>query len=73
MKIITKEFNAITGEETITKRDLTPAELAERQEAEAEAAARAQAEAAAQAKRATALSKLEALGLTVDDLEALGF
>lgn len=36
-------------------------------------AAEAQAEAEAEAKRETALSKLAALGLTADDLRALGF
>ena len=72
MKIIEKEFNVLTGQETITEREETPQEIAERQAAEAEAEARAQAEAEAQAKRATAEAKLAALGLTTDDLKALG-
>ena len=72
MKIIEKEFNAMTGETTITERDLTPEEIIERQNFEAEVAAKLQAEAAAQAKRATALAKLEALGLNEADLTALG-
>jgi hypothetical protein len=72
MKIIEKEFNAMTGETTITERDLTPEEIIERQNFEAEVAAKLQAEAAAQAKRATALAKLEALGLDEADLTALG-
>jgi hypothetical protein len=72
MKIIEKEFNAITGETTITERDLTPEEIIERQNFEAEVAVKLQAEAAAQAKRATALAKLEALGLDESDLTALG-
>jgi hypothetical protein len=72
MKIIEKEFNAMTGETTITERDLTPEEIIERQNFEAEVAAKLQAEAAAQAKRATALAKLEALGLDGADLKALG-
>jgi hypothetical protein len=72
MKIIEKEFNAITGETTITERDLTPEEIIERQNFEAEVAAKLQADAAAQAKRATALAKLEALGLDEADLKALG-
>jgi hypothetical protein len=53
MKIIEKEFNAITGEETITERDETAAEtkarldytkkvLAEKAEAEAKETARAE-------------------------------
>ena len=65
-----KIVNAITGEETW--RDYTDAEIAQVEAAQAEAEDRAQAEAEAQAKRSTAIAKLEALGLTVDDLEALG-
>ena len=72
MKIIEKEFNLETGEETITERDLTYAELAEFQAAQAERESRAQAEAEAQAKRLTAIAKLEALGLNEGDLKALG-
>ncbi len=67
MKIIEKEFNVITGEETITERDETSQEQAEREAVEsriaklnAEAAAKAAAKQAAQ-------DKLKALGLT--DLE----
>lgn len=73
MKIIEKDFNVITGQETITERDETAQEIAEREAAEADAQARAQAEAEAQAKRAIALAKLEALGLNEADLKALGF
>jgi hypothetical protein len=72
MKIIEKEFNALTGEEIITEREETLLEKTERlelakldAEAEAKAQVRAQAKAAAQAK-------LAALGLTVEDLTALG-
>ena len=72
MKIITKDFNIITGEETITEREETPQEIAEREKFEAELALKAQAEAEAEAKRATALAKLEALGLDEADLTALG-
>jgi hypothetical protein len=72
MKITEKEFNALTGEETITERDETIAEKKAREEALAEAVAKqAEAEARAQAK-ATAEGKLAALGLTSDDLRALG-
>ena len=53
MKIIEKEFNVITGEETITEREETPAEKAEReiyekklQELHSQAQARAEAKAA---------------------------
>jgi hypothetical protein len=72
MKIIEKEFNAITGETTITERDETAQEIADRQAFEAEVADKAQAEAEAQAKRSVALGKLEALGLDEADLKALG-
>jgi hypothetical protein len=72
MKIIEKEFNAITGEETITERDETPAETKARLDRAKEvAAAQAEAEAKAQAK-AVAEGKLATLGLTTDDLRALG-
>jgi hypothetical protein len=68
------ETNALTGE-TI-EREMTNAEQAERNaflaEVEAETQAKsAEAEAKAQAK-ATAEGKLAALGLTTDDLRALG-
>jgi hypothetical protein len=71
MKIIEKEFNAITGEETITEREETAQEISEREKLEAEIALKAQAEAEAQAKRSVALAKLEALGLDEADLKAL--
>jgi uncharacterized membrane protein len=73
MKMTEKEFNVLTNEESITEREMTAAELAERQAAQAQAAAKAQAEAEAQAKRSVALAKLEALGLNEADLKALGF
>ena len=72
MKITEKEFNLATGEETITEREETLQEIAEREKFEAELALKAQAEAEAEAKRATALAKLEALGLDEADLTALG-
>lgn len=72
MKIIEKEFNALTGEETITEREETAAEKAERLKIEKWIAEQtAEAEAKAQAK-AVAQAKLAALGLTVEDLTALG-
>ena len=72
MKIIEKEFNATTGEETITERDETAAEKKSREARAKEIAVElAEAEAKAQAK-ATAEGKLAALGLTTDDLRALG-
>ncbi len=72
MKITEKEVNVLTGEETITERDETAQEKIRRELLEAEADQRqAEAEAKAQAK-ATAEGKLAALGLTTDDLRALG-
>lgn len=68
MKIIEKEFNAVTGEETITERDLTSKEIAKRVELEAELAT-AQAEAAAKAHERAAL--LERLGITEDEARLL--
>jgi hypothetical protein len=72
MKIIEKEFNVQTNEETITEREETAQEIAQRKAFEAEAAAKAEAEAEAQAKRSVALAKLEALGIDEADLKALG-
>jgi hypothetical protein len=72
MKIIEKEFNVQTGEETITERDETASEKKAREAREKEVAAlEAETEAKAEAK-ATAEGKLAALGLTTDDLRALG-
>ena len=72
MKIIEKEFNAITGEETITERNETPDEQTQRQAAEVEIEELAVKQAEAIAAKATATAKLAALGLTTDDLKALG-
>ena len=65
-----KIHNVQTGE--IIEREMNAQELAQLEADAAEAAGRAQAEAAAQAKRAAAEAKLAALGLTADDLKALG-
>jgi hypothetical protein len=65
-----KIVNIETGKETW--RDYTDAEIAEVEAAQAEAQVKAQAQAQAEAKRQTALAKLVALGLTSEDLEALG-
>ena len=72
MKIIEKEFNASTGKEIITERDETAAEEAERKAFEAEIAERAILQSEAHAAKAAATAKLAALGLTSDDLKALG-
>jgi hypothetical protein len=69
-KLQVKEYNCETGEETI--RDATDAEIAQMAKDKIESDARkAEAEAKAQAKTA-AEGKLAALGLTTDDLRALG-
>ena len=68
MKITEKEFNAITGEETITERDETTAEKKYREKTEADYAA-AQAEAEAKAAQKAAL--LERLGITEDEAKLL--
>lgn len=70
MQIMT-EVNAITGE--IAERDLTPKEMAQWQADQAEWQTAKQERLEAEAKRETALEKLAALGLTRDDLTALGF
>ena len=68
MKIIEKEFNALTGEEIVTERDETAAEKKLREAREKEiAAAQAQAEAKATARQAIA----DRLGLTADELKLL--
>jgi hypothetical protein len=67
------EINVQTGERI--KRDFTDDELTQRKKDQAEATAAAQAaadEAAAkEAAKASALAKLEALGLTADEAQAI--
>ena len=71
MKRIEKEFNALTGKETITERDETPQEQVEREAFVAKLAAeQAEAEAKATA-RASAMEKLAGLGLTTEEIAAL--
>ena len=71
MKIIEKEFNAITGEETITEREETNAETKARLERAKElAAVKAEAE-AAEAKQVARQAVLDKLGLTADEANAL--
>jgi len=68
MKITEKEFNALTGEETITERDETAAEAKARLDHSKEfAALQANAEAKATARQAIA----DRLGLTADELQVL--
>ena len=68
MKIIEKEFNAITGEETITERDMTAEEVAQYEAYQAAAAERTAAEAAKAAEKAALLTKL---GITADEAKLL--
>jgi len=72
MKITKKEFNSLTGEITITEHDETAQEQAERETFEAAAVAKAEVLAAEEAAKVAAQAKLTALGLTVEDLQALG-
>jgi len=69
------ETNYATDPPTVTERDFTPAELAQR-EADVTAAVQAEAERVAvqdarAALRASAEAKLEALGLTLDEITAI--
>jgi hypothetical protein len=65
-----KIVNVATGEETW--RDYTDAEIAEVEKFQAEIAQKQILRAEAEAKKAAAEAKLAALGLTADDLRALG-
>ena len=68
MKITEKEFNVSTGEETITEREETAAEIKAREKSEAESLARiAEAEAKATAKAAL----LAQLGITEEQAKLL--
>jgi len=68
MKIIEKEFNAITGEETITERDETAAETKARLDRAKELAA---AQAEAEAKAAARQVIFDRLGITADEAALL--
>ena len=68
MKIIEKEFNAITGEETITERDETAAETKARLDRAKEIAAKKAEEAVKAEAREEILSRL---GLTPDEAAIL--
>ena len=68
MKIIEKEFNVETGEETISERDETAAEKKAREKSQAKLAElQAQAETKATAQQVIA----DRLGLTADELQVL--
>ena len=68
MKITEKEFNVLTGEETITEREETAAEKKER---EAFTAKQAELEAEAEAKAAQRQLILDKLGLTASEAQLL--
>jgi hypothetical protein len=68
MKIIEKEFNAITGEETITEREETASEKATREASETE---RAAFELANAEKAIAKAALLERLGITEDEAKLL--
>jgi hypothetical protein len=68
MKITEKEFNALTGEETITERDETAAEKKQREAFLKEIAAR---ESETEAKTAARQLILDKLGLTADEARLL--
>ena len=65
-----KIHNAETGE--VIERDMTADELAQWEADKAASEAKAQADAAKAADKTAAQAKLAALGLTTDDLKALG-
>lgn len=68
MKIIEKEFNVTTGEETITERDETAFETKARLDHEAAVTA---AQAEAEAKATAREEILNRLGLTADEAQLL--
>jgi hypothetical protein len=68
MKIIEKDFNVITGKETITERDETAAETKARLDRAKEIAA---VKAKAEAKEAARAQILDRLGLTADEAAIL--
>ena len=68
MKIVEKEFNALTGETTVTERDETAQEQAERETLEAEITQR-QAEATSRAAQRRAI--LEHLKITEEEARIL--
>jgi hypothetical protein len=70
MKPTIRIHNMATDE--VIDREMTDAEFAEYKKQQAEGVAMAKAKDEAEAAKASAQSKLEALGLTADDLKALG-
>jgi hypothetical protein len=72
MKIIERIYDATTGETTDVERTLTAAEVKEMEAIRMEAAKRQAAIEQEAAAKEAAQAKLAALGLTTDDLKALG-
>ena len=68
MKITEKEFNVETGEESITERDETAAEIKAREKLEAQYALAAE---EAQTKAAAKSALLEKLGITAEEAALL--
>ena len=68
MKIVEKEFNVQTGEETITERDETVAEKKARETREKELSIK---QAEAETRFAARLAIADRLGLTPDELKLL--
>jgi hypothetical protein len=68
MKIIEKEFNVLTGEETITEREETTAEKKAREFFQKQLAEK---QAEEEAKEAARLVILDRLGLTADEAKLL--
>ena len=68
MKRIEKEFNALTGETTVTERDETAQEQAEREATEAKFATQ---QAEAEAKAAAKAAVLAQLGITEEQARLL--
>lgn len=72
MKIIERIFDADTGETKDIERDMTLQELADYQASLDRAEAEAKLSEQNSVRKAAAEAKLAALGLTADDLRALG-
>lgn len=72
MKIIEKDFNIETGQETLNERIETATESKARLAFESDQAEQEVSRAAAESAKLAAQAKLTVLGLTTDDLKALG-
>jgi len=72
MKIIEKFVDITTGEEIISERDETKEEIAERKNFEEERAIKVQLQQEKEIAKEAVKAKLTTLGLTSDDLIALG-